>query len=66
MPEPTNDIEQQLRTELLRADIENKPADTAYKNELSRWEPWKVVFLAFRAGAGTVAAIVGLMTAILK
>jgi hypothetical protein len=50
----------------MRADIENKRADTAYKNELSRWQPWKVVFLAFGAGAGTVAAIVGLMTAILK
>jgi hypothetical protein len=49
----------------MRADIDNKRADTAYKNKLSRWEPCKVVSLAFGVGAGTVAAIVGLNDSIL-
>ncbi len=55
--------EQQLRIELMRADISNKQADTAYKLGLLRYEPWKVVAVAFGAGAAVMGASVALVTA---
>ena len=58
----TLDEERQLRMELMRADIANKQADTRYKMDLSRWEPWKVLALGLGAGAGIMAAAVTLAT----
>jgi translation initiation factor 2 gamma subunit (eIF-2gamma) len=62
--EPADDIERQLRIELMRANIENKRADTRYKLDLSRWEPWKVLAAGFGAGAAMMAAAVGLVAAV--
>jgi len=49
--------------ELVRPDISNKQADTAYKLGLLRYEPWKVVAVAFGAGAGVMGASVALVSA---
>ena len=54
--------ERRLRMELMRADIENKQADTRYKLRLAEWEPWKAMFLAFGAGASLVVAIIAVLT----
>ena len=35
----------------MQADIENKMADTGYKQTITRWEPWKALTVAFGAGA---------------
>ncbi len=47
------------------ADIRNKNADTAYKDGLARWEPWKVLATGFAAGAATLTAAIGLLALIL-
>jgi hypothetical protein len=60
------DEERELRIALMRADIGNKEADTAYKQGLLRYEPWKVIALAAGAGAGAMAAAVALMTALVR
>lgn len=62
----SDDEERELRMALMRADIANKTADTALKEGLLRFEPWKVVLAAFLSGAATIGAIVGLLTAILR
>jgi hypothetical protein len=46
----------------MRADIQNKQADTEYKRGLLRYEPWKLGFTAFGAGAAVVAALVALLS----
>lgn len=51
MAEPTELDERRLRMELMRADIENKQADTRYKLTLTRVEPWKLVIAAVIAAA---------------
>ena len=48
----------------MKADIENKRADTRYKLDLSRWEPWKVLAAGLGAGAAIMAAAVGLVAAV--
>ena len=50
---------------LMRADIANKEADTAYKTGLLRYEPWKVVTTAFGAGFALCGGLVALLTFIL-
>jgi hypothetical protein len=45
----------------MRSDIENKKADTRYKLDLSRWEPWKVLAAGLGAGAAIMAAAVALV-----
>jgi hypothetical protein len=50
----TDAEERELRMAQLRADVENKTADTEYKRVMSRTEPFK----AFAATLGAVAAIV--------
>lgn len=57
--------ERQLRIELMVADIRNKNADTAYKDGLARWEPWKVLATGFAAGAATLTAAAGLLAIVL-
>ena len=58
-----DDEERALRMELMKADIANKQADTAYKEGLLRYEPWKVVGVAFGAGAAVMGAAVALVSA---
>jgi hypothetical protein len=50
----------------MRADIENKQADTRYKRRLADWEPWKVMALAAGAGATFTLAVIAVVTAILS
>lgn len=57
--------EHRLRIELMQADIENKRADSDYKRGLLRFEPWKIAFTAFGAGAAFVAALVALLSLLL-
>jgi hypothetical protein len=49
----------------MKADIANKEADTAYKQGLLRYEPWKVVSAAFVAGAAVMGAAVALVGGLL-
>jgi RsiW-degrading membrane proteinase PrsW (M82 family) len=58
--------EWELKMAVMQAELENKRADTAYKNGLLKYEPWKVVLASFLSGAAVLGAIVGLLTAILK
>jgi hypothetical protein len=51
MPDPTKLDEWKLRIEPMRADLENKQADTRYKITLTRVEPWKVIIAAVIAAA---------------
>ena len=48
----------------MEADIENKRADTPYKNKLADWEPWKAMAIAAGAGATFTLAVVGVLTAL--
>jgi hypothetical protein len=52
------DDEQKLRIEQMQADIDNKRMDTMYKHGLLRFEPWKIAFTAFGAGAAALAAVI--------
>lgn len=52
----------QLKADLMQADIDNKRTDTAYKMGLLRYEPWKVIATSAGAGAGFVIALVALAT----
>jgi hypothetical protein len=45
-------------TEQMQADIDNKRMDTMYKHGLLRFEPWKIAFTAFGAGAAALAAVI--------
>ena len=47
------------------AHIDNMRADTQYKLDLSKYEPWKIVIAAFGAGAGVVLALLAIATLIL-
>lgn len=49
----------------MKADIANKNADTAYKQGLLRYEPWKVVSATFLAGVAVMGASVALVGAVL-
>jgi hypothetical protein len=50
--------EQDLRIELMQADVANKTADTALKTEQLRWEPWKALSAAFGAGIAVASALI--------
>lgn len=50
----------------MHAEIENKRADSRYKPDLLRWEPWKVVVAGFGAGAATMAAAMALVVGVLR
>ena len=58
--------EQDLRIELMAADIENKRADTDYKRTMMRWEPWKAMAVAAGAGATFTLALLALATGLAK
>lgn len=51
----TDEERQDLKDELMQADIANKRADTEYKRGLLRFEPWKIVLTAMAAGGGLFA-----------
>lgn len=53
--------ERQLRIEQMRADIDNKRADTEYKRGLLRYEPWKVALTGLGAGAALTLAMIALL-----
>jgi len=58
--------ERELRMAVMRADLENKQADTAYKLGLLRYEPWKVFTTALAASAalfGSIGAVLGYLLA---
>jgi hypothetical protein len=38
--------------------VDNKRMDTMYKHGLLRFEPWKIAFTAFGAGAAALAAVI--------
>ncbi len=46
---------------VMRADLENKQADTAYKLGLLRYEPWQVFTTAIAASAALFGAIGGVI-----
>lgn len=50
----------------MRAQIDNLKTDAAYKEGLLKYEPWKLTFIAFGAGAGVMGALLGLLTLILR
>ena len=50
----------------MQADIENKVADTSYKQTITRWEPWKALTVAFGAGATLMVAVLALATFVLS
>lgn len=56
----------ELKVELMQADIENKHADTAYKHGLLRYEPWKVIATTAGATAAVTLALLALATFILS
>ena len=57
---PDRDIlEHQLRIELMTVQIEH------FKTQV-RWEPWKAMAVAAGAGAGVTAAIIGVITLLLR
>lgn len=43
----------------MRADIANKQADTALKDEQRRWEPVKAMSAAFAAGLAVATGLIG-------
>lgn len=51
----TDDEERELKAQLMTADIANKNADTAYKQGLLRYEPWRIVITALAAGGALFA-----------
>lgn len=41
--------------------MKHKPANTAYRQGLHRWEPWQVISVAFAAGAAFMGAVLLLL-----
>jgi len=46
----------------MEADIANKRADAALKDEQRRWEPWKALSTAFAAGIVVATGLITLAT----
>jgi hypothetical protein len=55
------DDEQRLKVMQMHADMDNKMADTAYKQGLLKFEPWKIVISAFAASAAVFGVIGGVL-----
>jgi hypothetical protein len=55
------DDDKSLRRMQMVADIANKRADTALKEEQRRWEPWKALSAAFGAGVAVTTGLFALM-----
>lgn len=56
---------QELKDQIMQAELANKTADTEYKRGLLRFEPWKIVVTAFAAGGALVAGTAAAMGLIL-
>jgi hypothetical protein len=56
----TDDEERELKGKLMQADIANKNADTALKDEQRRWEPWEALSAAFGAGIAVASGVLAL------
>jgi hypothetical protein len=56
--------ERELRMAMMRADIANKVADTALKDEQRRWEPWKALSAAFGAGIAVASGLLAIGVAL--
>ncbi len=56
-----DDEERELRMAATRADIANKQADTALKDEQRRWEPVKAMSAAFAAGLAVATGLIGVI-----
>jgi hypothetical protein len=65
MPEPEDGGIRELRMELMKADIPNKDADTAYKQGLLKYEPWKLILGGMAAGGAVLGAGAGLMAGLI-
>jgi hypothetical protein len=50
----------------MHADIDNKMADTAYKQGLLKYEPWKLVVSALTASAAVFGVIGGVLGYLLR
>jgi hypothetical protein len=50
---------QELKDRILMAELANKTADTALKNEQRTWEPVKAMAAAFGAGLAVATALIG-------
>jgi hypothetical protein len=61
----TDDEERELKGRLMMADIANKTADTALKDEQRRWEPIKAMSAAFGAGIAVATGFIALATYLL-
>jgi len=46
----------------MQADIANRSADAALKDEQRRWEPWKALSAAFAAGVVVATGLITLAT----
>lgn len=57
----TTDEERELKVALMRAEIANKEADTALKDEQRRWEPVKAMSAAFGAGVAVASGLIALI-----
>ncbi len=55
-----DELERGLKVAQMRADIENKQADTIYKQGLVKYEPWKVVVSALAASAAIFGVLGGI------
>ena len=55
----TEDERQELKDRILMAELANKTADTALKNEQRHWEPVKAMAAAFGAGVAVATALIG-------
>jgi hypothetical protein len=42
----------------MQAEVANKNADTALKDEQRRWEPWKAMSAAFGAGLAVASGMI--------
>jgi hypothetical protein len=62
----TDDEERELKGQLMQADIANKRADTALKDEQRRWEPWKALSAAFGAGLAVASGLIALAAWVLS
>ena len=61
----SDDEERELKVKLMQADIANKKADTALKEEQRRWEPVKAMSAAFGAGVAVASGLIALAAWIL-
>jgi hypothetical protein len=60
----SDDEEPELKVKLMQAEIANKNADTALKDEQRRWEPVRAMSAAFGAGIAVASGLLALGVAL--